>query len=80
MSWCGGGEISVTPGVECRSLAISSVTLIPGSCPPSPGLAPWAILISSSSQWLRYSAVTPNRPDATCLILALGLSPFGSGW
>ena len=25
-------------------------------------------------------AVTPNRPEATCLILAQGLSPLGSGW
>ena len=37
--------MSDTPGVECRSRAISSVTLWPGNCPPSPGLAPWAILI-----------------------------------
>ena len=79
MSWCGGGEISVTPGVEWRSRAISAVTFMPGSCPPSPGFAPCATLISSSSQAFRYSAVTPKRPDATCLILALGLSPFGSG-
>src|ERR671910_498718 len=53
--------MSVTPGVECRSLAIISLTLRPGSWPPSPGLAPWATLISSSRQLLRYSAVTPNR-------------------
>ncbi len=57
-----------------------SVTFIPGNCPPSPGFAPWATLISSSSHWLRYSAVTPKRPEATCLILAEGLSPLGSGW
>jgi hypothetical protein len=37
MSWCGGGEISVTPLVEWRSRAIRSVTLMPGSWPPSPG-------------------------------------------
>ena len=36
----GGGDINVTPGVECLSLAISFVTLKPGNCPPSPGLAP----------------------------------------
>ena len=54
MSWCGGGEIKVTPGVECRSLAISFVTLNPGSCPPSPGFAPWAIFISISLQLLNY--------------------------
>ena len=53
---------------------------MPGNCPPSPGFAPWATLISSSSHWFRYSAVTPKRPDATCLIFADGLSPFGSGW
>src|SRR6266545_4229849 len=67
MSWCGGGEISPTPGVECRVLAIHGYTLAPGSCPPSPGLAPCAILIWMSSEFVRYSAVTPNRPDATCL-------------
>ena len=79
MSWCGGGLISVTPGVLCRSLAISSVTLKPGSCPPSPGLAPWATLISISRQAFRYSAVTPNRPEAICLMAELALSPFGRG-
>jgi len=26
MSWCGGGEISATPGSVCRSFAISVVT------------------------------------------------------
>ena len=39
----------VTPGVACLSRAISSETFLPGSCPPSPGLEPWAILISNSS-------------------------------
>ena len=80
MSWCGGGEINVTPLVEWRKRAIRSVTFIPGNWPPSPGFAPCATLISSSSHWFRYSAVTPKRPEATCLILADGLSPFGSGW
>jgi len=79
MSWCGGGLISVTPGVECRSLAISGDTLKPGSCPPSPGLAPWAIFISISRQAFKYSAVTPNRPEPTCLIAEDALSPFGRG-
>ena len=37
-------------------LAIYSSTLWPGSWPPSPGLAPWAILICSSSALTRYSA------------------------
>ena len=68
MSWCGGGLIRPTPGVECRVLAIQGHTLWPGSWPPSPGLAPCAILIWMSSEFVRYSAVTPNRPEATCLI------------
>ena len=37
------------------------------SCPPSPGLAPWAHLICSSSALTRYSVLTPNLPEATCL-------------
>src|SRR5499427_3955293 len=68
MSWCGGGEMRPTPGVECLVLATHGYTLWPGSWPPSPGLAPWAILIWMSSEFVRYSLVTPNRPDATCLI------------
>ena len=58
MSWCGGGEIKVTPGVECRSLAISFVTLNPGSCPPSPGFAPWAIFISISVSYTHLTLPT----------------------
>ena len=68
MSWCGGGEIRPTPGVECRVRATHGYTFGPGSWPPSPGLAPCAILIWMSSAWVRYMLVTPNRPDATCLI------------
>src|SRR3954453_10276790 len=68
MSWCGGGEIRPTPGVECRVLATHGYTFGPGNCPPSPGFAPCAILIWMSSEFVRYSAVTPNRPEATCLI------------
>ena len=45
-----------------------SETLRPGSWPPSPGLAPCAILIWIWSADARYSAVTPKRPEATCLI------------
>ena len=57
-------------GARCRR-----VTLLAGSWPPSPGLAPWAILISSSSACTRYSVVTPKRPEATCFtrLLASGL-------
>ena len=48
--------MSVTPFVLCLNLAIRSVTLKPGNCPPSPGLAPCAILISNSEQLFKYSA------------------------
>ena len=79
MSWCGGGEIRPTPGVECRSRAMRSSTLWPGSWPPSPGFAPWAILICSWSASTRYCAVTPKRADATCLIAERRRLPSGSG-
>src|ERR1700685_1118035 len=79
MSWCGGGEISPTPGVEYLVLAIQGYTLWPGSWPPSPGFAPWAILIWMSSALTRYSLVTPNRPEATCLTAERRRSPLGSG-
>src|SRR3954447_12206181 len=79
MSWCGGGEIRPTPGVECRVLATHGYTLWPGSWPPSPGLAPCAILIWISSELTRYSLVTPNRPEATCLMALRLLSPLGKG-
>src|SRR5438270_468261 len=54
-------------------------TLCPGSWPPSPGFAPWAILICIMSELTRYSVVTPKRPDATCLIAERIESPLGSG-
>ena len=79
MSWCGGGEISPTPGVEWRTLAMICSTLCPGSWPPSPGLAPCAILICIMPELARYSAVTPKRPEATCLMAERIESPFGSG-
>src|SRR3954452_5412027 len=75
MSWCGGGEISSPPGVAERGSGMYSETLRPGSWPPSPGLAPCAILICSISALARYSAVTPKRPEATCLIFDLSESP-----
>src|SRR5712675_1935061 len=78
MSWCGGGEMRPTPGVEYLVLAIHGYTLCPGSWPPSPGLAPWAILICRSSALTRYSDVTPNRPEATWWIADRRRSPFGS--
>ena len=54
-------------------------TLWPGNWPPSPGLAPCAILICIMSELTRYSVVTPNRPEATCLIAERMELPFGSG-
>ncbi len=56
-----------------------SETLCPGNWPPSPGFAPCAILICNWSALARYSAVTPNRPEATCLIAERRLSPSFSG-
>ncbi len=71
--------MSPTPGVECLVRAIHGYTLLPGSWPPSPGLAPWAILIWMSSAFTRYWLVTPNRPDATCLTAERRESPLASG-
>ena len=56
-----------------------AVTLRPGSWPPSPGFEPWAILISSWSARARYSAVTPNRAEATCLIFESVARPSSPG-
>src|ERR1700692_4267341 len=64
MSWCGGGEIRPTPGVEWRTLAMVASTLWPGNCPPSPGFAPCAILICITSELTRYFGVTPQRAEA----------------
>ena len=55
------------PGVANRAFAICNETLWPGSCPPSPGLAPCAILIWISCPADKYSDDTPKRPLATCL-------------
>src|ERR1017187_1027564 len=53
MSWCGGGEIRPTPAMEWRTRAMVSSILWPGNWPPSPGLAPCAILIWISSALIR---------------------------
>src|SRR6266705_3458477 len=71
--------MSPTPGTEKRSRAMYSETLWPGSWPPSPGFAPCAILICSWSALTRYSAVTPKRAEATCLILERSESPSLTG-
>ena len=65
--------------MEWRTLAMVLSTLCPGNWPPSPGLAPCAILICIMSELTRYSVVTPKRPDATCLIDERMELPFGSG-
>ena len=54
-------------------------TFVPGSSPPSPGFAPWAILICSSSAFVKYHMVTPNLPEATCLIADLLELPSSRG-
>ena len=77
MSWWGGGEIRVIPGIVCLVAAMTLSTLNPMSWPPSPGLAPWATLICSSSALTRYFAVTPNLPDATCLTAERTFLPSG---
>src|ERR1700728_5323097 len=79
MSWCGGGGVKRHPGVEYLVRAIHGYTLCSGSWPPSPGLAPCAILICRSSALTRYSLVTPKRPLATCLTTDRRRSPLGSG-
>src|SRR4029453_513793 len=71
--------MSCTPGIEWGTFAIQGYTLWPGSCPPSPGLAPCAILICRSVQLTRYSLVTPKRPDATCLMAPGGRAPVAVG-
>ena len=66
------------PGMELRVFAMIELTLKPGSWPPSPGFAPWATLIWISSALTRYSAVTPKRPEATCLVLLDSETPSTS--
>ena len=47
-SWLFEGEIRSVPGDALRASATFSETLRPGRCPPSPGFAPWPILISAT--------------------------------
>ena len=72
--------MSEMPGMALRVLAMMSFTLKPGNCPPSPGLAPCATLICISSAFTRYSAVTPKRPLAICLVLLDSETPSTSEW
>ena len=57
------------PGMQCLVAAMTASTLCASNCPPSPGLAPCATFICISSALTRYSAVTPNLPEAICLTL-----------
>ena len=50
-----------------------------GAGRPRRACEPWAILISSWSARARYSAVTPNRADATCLICESCRPPSSPG-
>ena len=54
------------------------IHLVAGQLPAFARLAPCAILICRSSALTRYSLVTPNRADATCLTALRRQSPFGS--
>lgn len=47
-SWLFDGEIRSVPGAALRAAATFSETFLPGRWPPSPGLAPWPILISAT--------------------------------
>src|SRR5205085_259913 len=46
---------------------------------PNPGEFHWEILICNSSALVRYQMVTPNRPEATCLMADRFESPLTSG-
>ena len=69
MSWCGGGEIRPTPGVECRVLGNRRIDLVAGQLTALAGLG---ALRDLDLQHVRVDRdtrlVTPKRPDATCLI------------
>ena len=50
---CDGGDTIVCPTSTPRASATSSFTFAPGSSPPSPGFAPWEILIEMAFTWSR---------------------------
>ena len=66
-SGCTGGETTVVPIGTPRAAATSALTLAPGSRPPSPGLAPWEILmlmaLTCSSPALAAKAWSSKRPS-----------------
>jgi hypothetical protein len=79
MSWCGGGLISITPGVAWRRRAIISVTLKPGSWPPSPGLAPLGDLDLDLAALVQIFGGDAEPARGDLLDGELGLSPLGRG-
>src|SRR5579859_6136273 len=79
MSWLFEGEMRSTPGFAFRASATLSETFRAGRWPPSPGFAPWPILISRYREEFARSADTPNRPDAICCPRHLGYLPGRSG-
>ena len=72
------GEIRSVPAVALRAAATFSVTFLAGRWPPSPGFAPWPILISTRNDELTISLVTPKRPEATCWPRQSGYFPYMS--
>ena len=66
------------PVVALRAWATLSVTFLAGRWPPSPGFAPWPILISTRYDELIISLVTPKRPEATCWPRQSGYWPYMS--
>ena len=76
MSWWGGGEMSEMPNgvagfgnhlVYLESRQLSSFSRLG---------ALGHLYLNSSSAWTRYSAVTPKRPDAICLVLLQSEIPW----
>jgi len=55
------------------------VFLLPSRCPPSPGLAPWAYLISTDAGALMVASRTPNNPVATCVMSRTAYGASSSG-
>ena len=72
------GLITSSPSGLFRILAISGVTLLPGKCPPIPGLVPCPILISIASEVFKFSSVTLYR-FGTYSKIYLYAASFSSG-
>src|SRR2546426_2422572 len=66
--WNGNGEKRDVPATVSRIFATTGVFLSPSRCPPRPGFAPCAYLISTRRARWTVSSRTPNIPVATCVI------------